>query len=481
MRAPSGSAAHCIVKELFLAQASRTLPVMASRAELLQRAMAAEGELIDAAARGHGDLQKASAAQSARLVQLIRAAPPDGALIVRLAQLFARAPFVDADAQVLASALSDVTSATVRYQRWRPQDFEAFPAFLTDAVWDTLQSTRVDFVQKSRCLMEHLYNLGLRQPSEGTVASMTAVVVIAHEGPEKARGLGERYLSDVYSHLKTAFKALPKSGPLEDVRSLRAGVDAFSRGNAATYRAVFGEGAPARCRLNMVEVAAVAKSFRWRVRKPHVADASCHGDGNMNGVMRQMMEFMMSSRTVGGEIPQRLHNGASLTFCKRRGSEALLDSPSVASGAQTLQQPYRRGSAASMPAIEDATEDVPMSTEANGGHSEAAPMSIQGVGTKAGTQAKPVSVDAAAKKVIAAMSAEKLGKAVMKKPTAKVSQATPAVMGKINVEHSRRQVVARFGAGKGSSNIFKYEVMGDLDHAKDMARNWLAKRAGGSD
>ena len=154
---------------------------------------------------------------------------------------------------------------------------------------------------------------------------------------------------------------------------------------------------------------------------------------------------MMSSRTVGGEIPQRLHNGASLTFCTRRGSEALLDSPSVASGAQTLGQPYQRGSAASMPAIEDATEDVPMSTEANGGHSEAAPLSIQGVGTKAGTQAKPVSVDAAAKKVIAAMSAEKLGKAVMKKPTAKVSQVTPAVMGKINVDLSIR--VAKWWRG----------------------------------
>ena len=125
-------------------------------------------------------------------------------------------------------------------------------------------------------------------------------------------------------------------------------------------------------------------------------------------MMRQMMQLMMS-HAAGCATPCRLPNGASLTLCQggRRASEALPESPPVevlARAQQQQQQQQQQGhpdNEASMPAIEDAI----LATAPGGAQTEAS-MTFESSDAMAGPAVKRASVDDAAKKVIAAMSAE---------------------------------------------------------------------------
>ena len=56
--------------------------------------------------------------------------------------------------------------------------------YLSNADWDVLQNQRIDFNTKSRTVIARLISVGVKNPTEGTMVSLTALVYMAaHPGP----------------------------------------------------------------------------------------------------------------------------------------------------------------------------------------------------------------------------------------------------------------------------------------------------------
>ena len=56
--------------------------------------------------------------------------------------------------------------------------------YLSNADWDVLQTPRIDFNTKSRTVIARLSSVGVNNPTEGTMVSLTALVYMAaHPGP----------------------------------------------------------------------------------------------------------------------------------------------------------------------------------------------------------------------------------------------------------------------------------------------------------
>ena len=56
--------------------------------------------------------------------------------------------------------------------------------YLSNADWDVLQNPRIDFNTKARTVIARLSSVGVKNPTEGTMVSLTALVYMAaHPGP----------------------------------------------------------------------------------------------------------------------------------------------------------------------------------------------------------------------------------------------------------------------------------------------------------
>ena len=142
----------------------------------------------------------------------------------------------EAEKQHLLQRLSAASVAGSRRPRARMQNFEAIASFLTEAQWTVLTSGSCDFTVKLRCLADAACALGCRHPSEGTIATMAALLLVSTEGPDKARSMPAGYLYDVFVHAKSQMKARCRGAALEDIDELS---------DAASFAAsMVGGGAP---------------------------------------------------------------------------------------------------------------------------------------------------------------------------------------------------------------------------------------------
>ncbi|CAK0896214.1 unnamed protein product, partial [Prorocentrum cordatum] len=133
---------------------------MAFQRELLQSADGAGPSLRAASARGEAARRQASSAQAARLAGPVGGARPQGQLFARLAGLAQQSGFAPADAQLLQDALAT--------------DFERSPHFLSDEARAALNAPSRDTLRKARAVLSLVSSkLGLKSPSEGTVAHAT--------------------------------------------------------------------------------------------------------------------------------------------------------------------------------------------------------------------------------------------------------------------------------------------------------------------
>ncbi|CAK0788602.1 unnamed protein product [Prorocentrum cordatum] len=410
---------------------------MALQQELLQRAEGV-GPLLRAA-RGQGEAawKQASGAQAARLVELVGLVRPQGQLLIRLAGLAQQDGFAPADAQLLQNALA--TAASSSGGAWKSQDFEHFPYFLSGEVWAVLSDPHGDVLHKARSVLSFLSSkLGLKNPSEGTLAHVTALVTICVDGAPAARSMSPHFLKDTFDHIKTMWKGMVKAEPLEKMAALPADPDAFRAAFPATWASAYGGGGPASIGVFFVDVSVVAKSFKWRERQ-RAGSAS-------SAPLLQALQNMMG-QTLQQPQQERLANGAVLTFAGKQ--------PRSLAGVQ------------------------------------AAATSAAGQLAVTAKKAKKVdSVEAAAMQVHAAMQQEKETKAkakakakpaaktcVLKKPaSAPVGKA--AVVTKISVENTRSQCVAHYGRGPGSTKVFKWgpNTGYTKETSEKAAKQWIENR-----
>ena len=142
--------------------------------ELLQRIEGAEAVLRAALAEGHHMWLQASDAQKTRLVELIGKVRPQGQLLVHVVQKVQMTSFAADHAQELNVALAASSTSPGSNGKWKAQDFTKFPYYFSDDVWANLKAPGGDIFQHARMVLGCLIHLGLKTPSEGTMAYVMA-------------------------------------------------------------------------------------------------------------------------------------------------------------------------------------------------------------------------------------------------------------------------------------------------------------------
>ena len=279
--------------------------------ELRCRANAAAAVLSSARVLGDAQWINVSVDQSRRLVSLIDAVKPSGPLLVDVIQAITIANFTDTDRRGLMESLSSSALAP-KPTKWHPQSFADFPSFMTKDVWDVVMDPDHDINVKSRALLLHLGRLGLKQVHEPTFATAAALLMIAQDGVTKARSTSPHYGNDMYMHLKTLWKRLSPTRPLEEIRELPGTAVDFRSQHPTTYRAVFGDDLPAVPRISLIDIKSIAGNVSQRPRRGHQKDTV--------GQFCQQIMYRL------GMQQEQLADGSTLTFSPPGGRSRSMSS-----------------------------------------------------------------------------------------------------------------------------------------------------------
>lgn len=120
--------------------------------------------------------------------------------------------FDESEKSSLHALITERVEQPVKADRSRKalQDFTRMESFLTETLWDGLR--QLSFSDAADHLMQHLYRLGLRNPTEGTFATMTALLLLF--GPPKTPYQMHSTLTSVKQSWRSRLKRLEKSIPL---------------------------------------------------------------------------------------------------------------------------------------------------------------------------------------------------------------------------------------------------------------------------
>ena len=301
-------------------------------ASLLQRLDAAN-ELLSSC--NHDEAAAISKGQSDALLQLmltVRVQPDAiGPIAAKIAQVPWHAP---EERNALLAGMGQMASSRARAKM---QNYEHVGCFLTEAQWRSLMSPELDFHGKAVLLCDHAASLGLRHPSEPTVAHMVGLLLVCSEGATKARALGQQYMRDVFLNIKNILKRRTKSPPVETIEELGHDPAMFARQHPCTFQAIFASSPPVPPKVSLSEVSVISQGICMRDRKrggsPSFGPpAGCADPMAMMWQWMQSMQAMqpMPSMMSPGGRSLPLDNGARLQVFGRSVSRALLDGPPLA-------------------------------------------------------------------------------------------------------------------------------------------------------
>lgn len=124
---------------------------------------------------------------------------------------------------VHAKVEETLTGRTVK-DRPAFQDYSLFPLFLTRNDWNVILTKEYNVAQKCGTIMNRLFALGVRHPTEGTYAMCTAVVLLTEPEPERfsdAFQLRSSYIT-VKGLCKSNLQSLVQSGEAKPAALLKA-------------------------------------------------------------------------------------------------------------------------------------------------------------------------------------------------------------------------------------------------------------------
>lgn len=345
---------------------------------------------------------------------------------------------------------------TPKKARVQMQDFEQVCAFLTQPLWELLLGSS-DFFVKAEAAIEHFISLGLRNPSERSVANLTSLILLCCEG-EAAKAMSTQQLRDTFLHMKAMIKRrLPKTA--SDVQRLGSSPAEFSVSHPAIYKRVFSEFPPVASRVDAFAVYTMGgSSIKMRDRGSASSSSSMRvgAVNDMQGMMQQAFVMAMQSMVrpqLAQHVPLTIFKGGHSTrmlFDRRPSEHALLSEGSLASASEACAEAQSANFVAAA-----ATEGKPVAIVGDTPVPPSLPI--------AKPLPKRLSVDEAAAAVLKAMGkkSEDAVNRVVKRPAAACAASGTAEWGSkppiVSIEASRSQVLYRSGLrGKGQSKTFKY-------------------------
>ena len=119
------------------------------------------------------------------------------------------------------------------------QDYTALHSYLPASLWEVLQSAEVSASAKlERCLV-HCGNLGLRNPSEGSMQVLTAIYMLCNDGQDNFDRMAPAMRMQTYKAIKSEFKRICTHMPPPAVRLQNLPVDPnVFKGSAPTLWAL---------------------------------------------------------------------------------------------------------------------------------------------------------------------------------------------------------------------------------------------------
>ena len=220
----------------------------------------------------------------------------------------------------------------------RLQNYESLVHMLPQSVWDACAD-----VEGPKVLCRYLVEkLGLFKPTEGTMATLSTVLIMCSEGTEKALRYGKdarnEFLKACKKWYQTELFGQTATEPL--LKVLPTSPSALMASHPRVYELAFGSEGPAKCQLSLAEIEMYEAGGWWRmhgkkggVKASRQEEGRGEGEPNMKDMVQCMMQCMMSLAN---------HNEGPLTLLGRgrgRGAEAssALRSRTLADASPTLE------------------------------------------------------------------------------------------------------------------------------------------------
>jgi len=293
-------------------------------------AQALASKSILQAMAGRGVFRKVSAAERMKLTSLLQGSRLNSEEMASILKVVLSAGFDHDDLNELIDTVGGCMSATsgaksagpvMKAERTSMQSWESLGNFLPSTVWAKLSEGSLD------CLLEFLIRMGLRFPTEPTVATMT-LFSLHQSDPERLAGMSpEARLAHVRA-CKQAFKSKCKFEPLPKdwVEKLPTSAAEFKESYPSLFAKLYSTEGPAQCPLSELALAQMRAGTRLRGLRGQSSAAPVNSGVEM---MMQFGQAMMQQMTLmNKEISQMRSGSVPLTFMQRH--RAALPPPRLA-------------------------------------------------------------------------------------------------------------------------------------------------------
>lgn len=429
---------------------------------------------------------------------------------------------------VIAKASAPSALAVVQFGRKALQDFSALQSYFPLSLWETLQTAETAAsVKLERCL-SHLGNLGLRNPSEGTMQCLTAVYMLCHDGQDGFDRQTPAMRMATYKAVKAEFKRMAAymPSPLAQLQALPINPHELKVAEPALWKLAFEDAEPAPAKFTAAILQRAVACIPMRVSRSDSSSSRASsqqqapaevGSGvMMQGVLQQfalgmaqqfsmlqtsqaqMMNAMglavpiagpeVSSQSprltmIGdvasaeGRFLRRAQSKLALTDSAPSGSDQSMSVPAVPANAVPEEAPAAKEAEIAPPrkSIDEVSASMiaAMDKKTQAAKEAKEKLQVKGKG-KAKAQAKGKEV-----KVKSAIKAEKVktepGKVNKRKADDKKAEEPPKNP-HVGHEASRNQFMCRTGfKGTGQNVAFQYDPhkKGSQQVAKAKADKWL--------
>jgi len=243
-----------------------------------------------------------SEAQSKALVDMLAQTKVQGSMAVEAAMKIAAVGWATAAHK---QAVTDALAGAVSGKKGQPlQNFEKCMLFFTHSKWQRLLDPNVSYDEKLEIIVDMMGLLGLRHPTEPSVAMMASLAIICVEGVAKAKSLTPGFVNDLYWHLKGVIKKKWSRAPSIDYVQELVSPQTYKEEHPEMYNAAFSVEPPLDPPIRSTDVLAVMATIDMRDRKKAKTargQEQAQGLGSMPAqmqlqgpqAMQQMMQPMM--------------------------------------------------------------------------------------------------------------------------------------------------------------------------------------------
>ncbi|CAE8688771.1 unnamed protein product [Polarella glacialis] len=146
------------------------------------------------------------------------------------------------------------------------QDYGAFGHYISEKMWQVLEGDQMTSASKMETLLWHSIELGLRCPSEPTLAHIPCLYLLTAEGPTKTVRMSPVLRHETFKAVKACFQKVKTKYDYKFNHVIILPMDPaeFQREHPTLFAHAFGDAKPATCRYTCQDMAKVVNAIPMR-------------------------------------------------------------------------------------------------------------------------------------------------------------------------------------------------------------------------